>query len=248
MTVHELYEKLNEMIPPSLSCEWDNDGLMVEPVPDREVKKVLVALDANMAAIDRAADIGADVLVTHHPMIFRAINDLSYANFQTPKIIKCIENKIAVMSFHTRLDALEGGVNDALAKKLGLSDAVPLCGMARVGYIDHPTSLGDFAAFVKDTLGCDGVTYVGRNTVRKIAVLGGDGKDMIDSVIAAGCDTYVTGNTSYNIMTDAADMGINCIEAGHFFTEEPVCDVLCDMLGKIGLVSEKFMSNTVVEL
>ncbi len=245
MTVRKLYEKLNEMIPPSLSCEWDNDGLMVEPAPDREVKKALVALDANMAAIDRAVKIGADVLITHHPMIFRELKNLSYTSFQTPKIIKCIENKIAVMSFHTRLDALEGGVNDALVKKLGIKDAVPLCDMARVGYIEPPMPLGGFAAFVKDTLGCDGLRYVGGNTVHKIAVLGGDGKDLIDSVVAVGCDTYVTGNTSYNIMIDTADMGINCIEAGHFFTEDPVCDVLCDMLDKLGVETEKFVSNTV---
>ncbi len=148
---------------------------------------------------------------------------------------------IAVMSFHTRLDALDGGVNDTLASVLGLDavdtfegDGLPL---GRVGELKEPMRLEDFAKKVKNVLGCPFVlTSDGCREVRRVAVLGGDGKGFISAAIAAGADTFVSGRIDYHLMTDTPDLigtSINLIEAGHFYTEFPVCEMLCRMIADI---------------
>ena len=243
MNVKKLYEKLNEMIPQELSCDWDNDGLMVESAPEKEVKKALVSLDVSKGAVERAKELGSDVIISHHPLIFRPLKNLSYAGLQTEKIIECIKSDIAVMSFHTRLDALEGGVNDALAKKLGLQRTEPLCGMARIGYLEKPMRLDDFASLVDRALGCRCIAYSGKKEVYKVGLLGGDGKDFAWDAAAAGCDTYLTGNAGYNTALDLSDAGINCVEAGHFFTENPVCEVIAEILEILGIDVQTYNSN-----
>lgn len=243
MNVHELYEKLNEMIPPELSCDWDNDGLMVESVPRKEVKSALVSLDVSRGAVKKAKEIGADVIVSHHPLIFRPLKNLSHSGIQTEKIIECIREDIAVMSFHTRLDALGGGVNDVLAQRLHLKRTEPLGGMGRIGYLESPMKLGGFVNLVERELGCRCTAYPGNSDVYKVGVLGGDGKDLAWDAVEAGCDTYLTGDVGYNTALDVSDAGVNCIEAGHFFTEDPVCCVLCEMLEGLGIEAQIYNSN-----
>ncbi len=233
MTVRELYAALNERIPPSLSCDWDNDGLMCCPDGGREVKRVLITLDVTDGAVAAARAKDCQVILSHHPMIFKGLKTVNEDHFVAEKVIELIRCGIAVMSFHTRLDAVNGGVNDTLAALLGLSDPVPFGeeAIGRVGTLDREMTLGAFAAAVKEKLNAPAVLAADAGLpVSRVAVLGGSGGDDIDAAKAAGADTYVSGNLGYHALTDAPENGINLIEAGHFFTEQPICSVLGQMV------------------
>ena len=149
------------------------------------------------------------------------------------EIVKLLENGITVLSFHTRLDKVVGGVNDKLCELLGIMDAVPFGegDLGRIGYIESERLLDDFAYHVKDVLDADVVRVADAlNPVRHVAVVGGDGKSYVKDAIALGADTYISGRIGYNVMEEAAEMGINLIEAGHYFTEQPITEFLHDLL------------------
>ena len=233
MTVSKLYELLNERIPPSLSCEWDNDGVMCLPEPDREVKRILVSLDITDAVVDRAIDGGYDVLVSHHPLLFHAVKHMTVTDPVTRKAIRLCRAGVASLSFHTRLDALAGGVNDVLAELLNIKDALPFGdeGMGRVGTLAEEMTPEAFAALVADKLHAPTVTLADAGKpIRRVAVLGGSGGDDMPLAFAAGADAYVTGEASHHRLLDAPEMGMTLVVAGHYHTEQPVCAVLGRML------------------
>ena len=248
MTVHELYRHFDNLFSKELSCEWDNDGLMCCPDKNRKVCRVLVCLDVTEAALDKATEGNFDVIISHHPLIFKGLKSINEENFISARAIKLIKSGISVMSFHTRLDAAEGGVNDILAKLLKIENALPFFdGMGRIGTLATPSDAKSFAKRVKDTLGAPSVSLAdaGREVVR-VAVLGGSGKDEIGEAIKAGADTYVSGELGYHTLTDAPEMGINAIEAGHFYTEAPVCKLIAESLKELGIEAEIFNSNKII--
>ena len=245
MKINELYKHFNNLFPKSLSCEWDNDGLMCCPDASREVQRALVCLDVTEQVVNEAISGGYDVIVSHHPFIFKGLKSLDEEKAVSRKAMKLIKADIAVMSFHTRLDAVEGGVNDTLASILGIRNAVPFGeGIGRIGELDAPVSLLDFSKTVKATLRAPAVSVADAGRmVQRVAVLGGSGDDEIGAAIAAGADTYLSGELGYHPMTDAPDMNINLIEAGHFYTEQPVCSVLAKNLSELGIKADIFNSN-----
>ena len=252
MTVNSIYAELDKKIPRELSCSWDNDGLMCAPIGEREVKKVLVALDVTEAAVERAIDGGFDLIVSHHPLIFKGLKGITEQNNISRKAIRLIGAGISVFSFHTRLDALEGGVNDKLCKVLGIKDTAPFGNageeIGRIGRLDGFASAEDFAAFVKTKLGCGAVFLSDAGRVpHRVAVLGGSGSDDVIAAVCAGADTYVSGEIKHSYMTEAPENAINIIAAGHFFTEQPVCEVLCEMIKSIDkdIECEIFWSDAV---
>ncbi len=229
--VCELYEFLNLKYPTSYSCEWDNDGLMLADDPDREVVRVLCTLDVTDEAINYAIAHNYDVIVSHHPMIFHPLKSVSYADPVGRRVMKLLKNKISVMSFHTRLDAAPGGLNDVFANLLGLTDVELLEAddeaIGRIGMLPSVQSCADFAAFVKKTLSAERVLFAkSSGAVHRVAICGGDGKDFVKAAKAAGADSYLTGQLSYNIMEDADAVGLNLFEAGHFSTEDFICSYL----------------------
>lgn len=250
MTVKELYKILDAKIPSSLSCEWDNDGLMCCPDGQREVKRVLVTLDVTSYAVDKAIDGGYDLIVSHHPFIFKGLKSVNEDNFISEKAIRLIKHGISVLSFHTRLDAVHGGVNDCLASLLGLESLEPFgeCDIGRVGNLPTPMSAEELASTVKSLLGAEGVLLADAgHPCRRVAVLGGEGGDDVFDAMAKGADAYVSGRLGYHTMTDAPDMGITLIEAGHFYTEHPVCARLADMIKEIdeSVVTDIYFSNRI---
>ena len=252
MTVKQLYKILDEHIPSSLSCEWDNDGLMCCPDGSREVKRALITLDVTAEAAEEAIRGGYDLIISHHPFIFKGLKGIIDDNYIASKAIDLIKANISVFSFHTRLDALEGGVNDTLARLLGLKNIRSLgegeAAMGRIGSLTSAVEPEVFAACVRDTLGSGGVllSSAGR-PVREVAVIGGEGADEIRSATLEGADTLVSGRLGYHNMVDAREIGINLIEAGHFFTEFPVCETLRSLLASIDgdIKADIFMSNTI---
>lgn len=226
MTVYELNRYMNIRIPRELSCAWDNDGLMCCPDGSREVKKVLFCMDVTPEAIDFAIENGYDLIISHHPLIFKGVKSVS-GDFGIPsRIIKLIKNDVSVMSFHTRFDAVEGGVNDALSEIFGLTDVeIVECDGAplmRVGNLEDEMDIEHFVTIVSEKLGCEHLNFASNDgKVHRLAVVGGGGGSYIKDAYLAGADTYLSGEIGYHNLTDCKDNHINLIEAGHFFTENP---------------------------
>ena len=234
MKVFELYEKISAHFPRELSCEWDNDGLMCCPDREKEVKKALCVLDVTEEAVDYAIDGGFDLIVSHHPLIFHPVRSLDGGQNPAKKLIKLLSAGISVFSFHTRADAATDGVNDRLAEIIGLKNTEPFGegGMGRIGELDREYTLVEFASLIKEKLSSPYVNYCGQNTVKRVALLGGDGKDFVLSAKAAGADTYLSGSISYNVLLDAPECGINLLEAGHFHTETHIKRAYAELIRK----------------
>lgn len=250
MTVKELYTVFSERIPEEFREEWDNDGLMCSSDASSEVRRVLCTLDVTEEIVDYAIDRCFDLIISHHPLIFRPISSVTEDNPTARKLIKLIESGISVFSFHTRADKVSGGVNDRLCDLLGMYDTEPFGEglLGRVGEIDEEMSLEDFAYKVKFAIGADAVKYAdGYNSVRRVAVVGGDGKDFIKSAISAGADTFLSGRLGYNVMEEASELGINLIEAGHFYTEHPVTELFTGIVNKADpdIYTEVISSNNI---
>lgn len=244
MIAGKLYDYLNELIPPSLSCDWDNDGLMCAAGINNEVKRVLLTLDVTDKAVKYAVKNNFDTIISHHPLIFKPIK-----NLQNEKLMMLIKNDITVMSFHTRLDAVEDGVNSQFANLLELSDIEPFGEVGRIGSLPHEFAFLEFIDHIKDLLNCDHVSAIKqKNTVRRVAVTGGDGKDFYNDVLETDADTYLTGSMSYNTMVDAAESHVNVIEAGHYQTENFICKYLEQLVLNLdkNIKTEIFSSNPIL--
>lgn len=238
-TVADILAFIEEIAPPYIKEHWDNVGLNCG-WSGQEVKKILVALDPFANVCKEAYEIGADLLVTHHALIWEHgfINDTTDQGRNT---LFLIQNNIAHINAHTNLDCAPDGVNDQLARRLGLSQIEVIdphgedsqgrpWGLMRMGETDI-SSLHDFLHHVKDCLHCDGLRFVDSgNPVHHVAVGGGACAGEMQHAIDAGCDTFVTADVRYNQFWDAKSAGINLIDAGHFHTEDPVCDYLAEQL------------------
>ena len=235
MTVRELYAFLEEKMPRSLSCDWDNDGLMVCPDDTKEVRRVLVALDITAAVAEHAIKEGYDLVVSHHPLIFHPLKAVAPGEATVNKVIRLLTSGVSAMSFHTRLDAVEGGVNDVLANAIGLQNITPFGKdgeeIGRIGTLPTAMALKDFAALVKEVTGAPYVQISDAGKlVSRVAVLGGGGAGESGAAAAAGADTYLTGDLRHDQLTEAPERGMNMIAGGHFFTENLVCNRICEML------------------
>lgn len=238
-TVNDILKFVETLAPRSMKMDWDNVGLNVGR-HDKEVKKILVALDPFAHVCQEAKDFGADLLVTHHVLIFRP-GFVTDATAQGRNTLFLIENGIAHINAHTNLDLAPGGVNDVLAARLGLEDPRVInpmgmdnqgreWGLLRCGTVKEQT-LEEFLAHVKIALGCEGLRYVdGGKPVQKVASGGGSCCDEMQEAVEAGCDTLVTADAKYNDFWDAKDLGLNLIDAGHFYTENPVTVYLAEKI------------------
>lgn len=226
MNVNQLNKYMNERIPKTLSCVWDNDGLMCCPDGTREIKKALFTMDVTPEAIDHAIEHGYDVIISHHPLIFKGIKTVSGDMGIPARIIRLIKKDVSVMSFHTRFDAVDGGVNDALTEIFELSNIEKVvCDdieLMRVGTLKEEMPIDQFVELVKEKLGCEHLNYAcNTGKVHRLALVGGGGGSYIHNAARAGADTYLSGEIGYHNLTDCKDVGINLVEAGHYFTENP---------------------------
>lgn len=227
MTVKELYAYITGFAPAELSAEWDNDGIACCADEGRPVRRVLVALDATETVVDKAIAEGFDLLLTHHPLLFKGVKQLTAATTVPRKLIKLLKGDVSAISFHTRLDAADGGVNDILAALLELENVTPFgpAGeeMGRIGDLPRTVPVTEYAATVCEKLNVPAVLLAGEGSVRRVAVLGGEGGDFVLAAKAAGADLLLSGRIGYHRMLDGAEEGIALIEAGHFATEVAVC-------------------------
>lgn len=234
-TVADILAFVETLAPRYMKEDWDNVGLNCGHM-DRPVKKILVALDPFTQVCQEAKEVGADLLVTHHALLWKP-GFITDADTQGRNTLFLIENGIAHINAHTNLDCAPGGVNDELARKLalvnvrvirpqGVDESGAEWGLLRMGDVPEQP-LDAFLNRVKTLLGNEGLRYVdGGKPVRRVAVGGGSCAGGMREVVAAGCDTFVTADIKYNQFWDARDLGLNLIDAGHFHTENPVVAVL----------------------
>lgn len=242
--VRDIYHFLDQIAPFHTQEDFDNAGFLVGR-GDREVKRVLVALDVTLEVVEEARDMGAELIVAHHPVIFQPVKSVTDETVTGRVLLELVENKIAAICAHTNLDAAHGGVNGCLARALELSDIGQLCqagvddkgrpyGIGRTGTVHcSGLSAGEYAAFVKEKLASACVRFVdGGRPVQKVAVGGGACGSMVEDALAQGCDTFVTADLKYNQFLDAKALGLNLLDAGHFPTENVVCAPLARRLAK----------------
>lgn len=224
MQIRDVVAFLNEKAPFDTAEEWDNPGLLIGSAA-APVERVLVALDATSAALDAARHMGAQLLVTHHPVIFRPLKALDTVSVPYQAAVA----GISVLSAHTNLDKASGGVNDTLAALLGLSEVQPGAdGMSRIGKLSAPVNARIFAERVGAQLHT-AVRVNGNRSVQRIAVCGGSGGEFIPA-LSAQADAYVTGEVRHHEWLMAEERGLTVLEAGHYATEAPVVDTLCRWL------------------
>ena len=212
--------------------DFDNVGLLAGD-PDWNIWCVMLSLDITSAVIHEAEQLGAGLIVSHHPLFF----DLKAATPDTEggkHLLELLTRKIGAVCMHTNLDAADGGVNDALAAALRIPDARPFEPehILRIGRLEQETTMEGFLPLVKEALHCEGLRYTGNAPVSLIAVGGGSCGSMLDEVIKAGCDTFITADIKYDVFLRAAELGINLIDAGHFCTENTVIPQLKTWLSR----------------
>ena len=188
---------------------------------------ILNSLDITTSVIREAELCGAGLIVSHHPLFFE-LKSATPENVGGKHLLELLTRGIGAVCMHTNLDAADGGVNDALASALHLREvrAVEPEHILRTGYLEANKTMNAFLAEVKSALKCEGLRYTGSNPVSRVAVGGGSCGSMLDEVIKAGCDTFVTADVKYDVFLHAAELGINLIDAGHFCTENVVLPVI----------------------
>ena len=239
-TVNDILTFLETLAPRHMKMDWDNVGLLCGS-RKTEVTKILVALDPFEGVCREAVDFGAELIVTHHPLIFKALSSITDETSIGRSIQLLCREGISAINAHTNLDCAPGGVNDRLAAALGLSEIEVIdpmgvdengqaWGLLRKGIV-REQPLSEFLSTVKAALKCEGLRYVDAGkSVRRVAVGGGACASEIMDAVKAGCDTFVTSDVKYNQFWDAYDLGLNLIDAGHFHTENPVTACLAEKI------------------
>ena len=225
-TVKNIYDYINSIAPFDTQEEWDNAGFLIGEFR-KEVKKAVLCLDVTKAVAEYAKDVEADLIISHHPVIFNGIKNVKKGS----AVYTCIENDIAVISAHTNFDLAECGINYNLAMRLGLNDIKLIDGsFLAVGNLDYEMSIDDFAQFVSDTLDVSGLRYTDtEKPVKTIAVGGGACEEYIELAVQ-NADCFVTGDMKYHAMLECAENSYAVISAGHYETEHDSFIMLMDKL------------------
>ena len=230
--INDVYSYLCELAPLEMQMGFDNAGFQLGR-GGNEVHRALLALDVTDDVVSEAEELGAELIISHHPLIFTPVKNITDCDAEHRRLLELAAKNIAVISMHTNLDIAEGGVNDVLIRALG---AEPECaldadGCGRVGTLPEEKDMEGFLTECKTVLRVKGLRYysAGRS-VHRLAVMGGSGGDCVDDAYAKGCDTYVTADIKYHQFLHAAELGINLIDADHFCTEDLVMYSLRDKL------------------
>lgn len=227
MQIKDLIEKLDKKYPLDLQEDWDNSGLQVGN-PEDELKNIVVSLDLEEESIDLAIKEDANLIITHHPYLFSPTNKIDFRDSFYNRLKRAIKYDISVYAFHTNLDIAEGGVNDNLAKIVGLNEVRVLeegedLGLGRYGLIEK-TKAEDFIKDIKEKLSAEAVVSYGdlSKDIRKVGLCGGAGSDLLDRALELSCDIFLTGDVKYHDGMDYADRGLIIADLGHFASENHI--------------------------
>lgn len=240
MKCREIIKELERLAPRRFACDWDNPGLLAGRM-EKEVKKILLTLDADDAAVQRAKETGADMLLSHHPLIFRPVRHVSDEDFIGNRLISLIQADISYYAMHTNFDAAPGGMADAVAEKLLMKEGRPLeemgvegdipYGIGKTGTLSKPETGMELARRVKETFGLPFVTVYGRDLyedspVTEAAVCPGSGGSVIKAALESHAQALITGDVSHHEGIDAAAQGLLVIDAGHYGLEHIFMDYM----------------------
>ena len=244
MKCTEMMERLERLAPLSMACDWDNPGLLAGR-SDKEVKTVFLAVDATDEVIDQAEAAGADLLLTHHPLIFKAIRKINDGDFIGRRLLRLIQKDISYYAMHTNFDAAPGCMGDLAGDRLGLSrsgvlepmgesgDGVPY-GIGVYGELPSPCTLRELAEQVKRAFSLPAVTVYGDvDSERKLcraAICPGAGGGTVQEALRCGAQVYITGDISHHTGIDAVAGGMAVIDAGHYGIEHIFMDFMADFL------------------
>ncbi|WP_198663182.1 MULTISPECIES: Nif3-like dinuclear metal center hexameric protein [Paraliobacillus] len=222
--IRDIVAILEELAPKEYAYDWDNVGLQIGSSEDK-VNKVLLTLDVLENVVDEAIEKEVDLIIAHHPLLFKPLKQIDTGKSEGRIIEKLLKHKIAVYAVHTNLDVIDGGVSDILSDRLEVIDTSVLVpsehgdsiGAGRIGELKETISLNDFCLRVKEKLEIPALRVVGElnKKVRKVAVLGGSGKDFINQAKLMGADVYVTGDMTFHDAQDAMAMDLAVIDPGH---------------------------------
>lgn len=241
VAVQDVFAYLNQLAPVQYKMEFDNVGLLAGD-PQAPVQCVLTALDITDEVITEAIEAGAQLIVSHHPLIFQPLKHVTADDRIGRKLLRLAANGLSAICMHTNLDIAEGGVNDALMATLDAEvtgilkptgtgeDGQPL-GCGRVGTLREPMAFHAFLQFTASSLHTNGLRFCASGKpVKNIAVCGGSGGDMLELAAALGCDTFVTADVKYDRFLAAKELGVSLIDADHFCTENVVIPPLTEKL------------------
>ena len=233
MKVKDVARIIEEFAPVATAAEWDNTGLTIGS-PDAEVTGVLVGFDCTPELIAEAVARGANMVVTHHPLIFRGVKRISPDTFLGAAITMAIKNDIAVYAAHTNADKAAEGVNDLMADRLGLSERTPLSeeGFGLCGKLSRPMACGEFIGFVKrqfslKTVRCSKPIDI---PIEKVAVCSGSGGSLVGDALASGAQAYICGDLTYHQFFAEKDFIL--LDIGHFESEIEIVDKLFSLLSE----------------
>lgn len=228
MLCKEIVQVIEAAYPREAALDFDNVGLLAGRA-EKEVKRVYIALDATDAVIDRAVEAGADMLITHHPLIFSPLKKVTDEDFVSRRVVKLIQNDISYYAMHTNYDVL--GMAELAEKILGIRDSEVLDitmekdgkpeGIGRIGELEKPMTLEECCVYVKHKLNLGSLKVFGdmQAEVSRLAISPGSGKTAIAAAIAKGADVLVTGDIGHHDGLDAVEQGLAVIDAGHYGTE-----------------------------
>ncbi len=248
-TVDDIIEVVEQIAPLALAEQWDNCGLQVGS-RKRRVKKVWVALDPLLPVVDAATQQGIDLIITHHPLLFRSVKCIDLDSAIGKVIAKAVENRIALYAAHTNLDSAHHGINQRLAELMGLSDLEPLVpagmdtihamdrnnalqtGLGRIGWLDSPLAVGELVEPIKRCLNLTTVRIAGdvRLQARRVAVCSGAGSSLMEAFLTSDAQVYISGDLRYHDARAVEEAGRALIDVGHFASEQIVIDSLVDQL------------------
>lgn len=240
MLCKEIIQVIEAAYPREAALDFDNVGLLAGRT-EKEVKRVYIALDATDAVIDRAVEARADMLITHHPLIFSPLKKVTDEDFVSRRVVKLIQNDISYYAMHTNYDVL--GMAELAEKILGIRNTEVLDitmekdgkpeGIGRIGELEKPMTLEECCVYVKHKLNLGSLKVFGdmERQVSRIAISPGSGKSMIGIAIEKGADVLVTGDIGHHEGLDAVEQGLCIIDAGHYGTEYIFLDDMKQFLG-----------------
>lgn len=229
MTVQDIYQIIDRMAPFNTQEDFDNAGLLVGD-PAMAVRGIHVALDVTERVLDEAEAAGANLIVTHHPIMFSPVKRLVATDYETRLIFRMVRAGMALIAAHTNYDRAPGGMNDTLAARCGLTDIAGE-GFIRAGNLPHPMTGHELTAHIAAALGAV-VRPMGdpEKVYRRMALCSGGGSDFWAEGLALGADAFLTGEMKHHHALALADAGMLGLEAGHFATEMPGVFALADAL------------------
>lgn len=257
MITKKIINFLEEKYPKDNAEEWDNVGLLVGD-NNKDIKKIQISIDATEKAIDYAVKNEIDMIITHHPLIFKPLKSIVMSELPGRKVIKLIKSGINLYSIHTNLDSSKSGLNDYILelleikeyKIIDINENDEMAGIGRIYSLDNKITISEYADFIKEKMKIKNVRIISSDietNIKKIALINGSGMSYWRKVKSLGAELFITGDINYHDALDAKEAGLNLIDIGHFESENYFSELLKEKLREMGLEISIFNDGPIFE-